>query len=336
MQKFSRPPLFALFCGMSALSAVMFCGCVPPGHMKSAMADLQQENAAQRTRIFNDKWRLEEFRQENASLKRRIKTLEEQLSSREQIPNRMQQFTPSGGGKSDVSVRAQSEQKTYRASATPAGDTVPATPPTVEKGAPSVTAPPDMFPESPYFEELPVNPSAGSRAVIRVRKTDSSSVYRVRILKNTVRPSNYDGLFMNFQMLDDENQIVLAAGPVIVEVTDPSAPPESSLISRWLFSDEEIAEKINTGEASLSIPLGMAWERGCPVNLKLNARLRFVTSDGRQLMDEIAIDLENAAFTEPSTGLAAEMLPTNSHTGSHASEENFVPLQRPVWTPEAN
>lgn len=345
MQKSPPSPFFVWFFNMSALFAVLFCGCVPPGHMR----EMQQENAAQRMRIFNDKWRLEEFRQENAVLKKRIQTLEEQLASREQIPNRMKQFTPSGAGTPESSVRAQSapkpsaETKTYRATS-PAGgqDTVPITPPKVEKGVPSSTAPDNLFPDSSFLEELPVSPATGSWAVIRVRKTDSSSVSRVKILRDTVRPSNYDGLYMNFQMLDETNQIVLAAAPIIVEVIDPSQPPKSSLISSWDFSAEEIAEKINAGEASLSVPLGMEWGRGCPVNLKLKLRLHYTTSDGRQLMDEIPIDLEKAAFSEPPAGVTAEMLPTHPRTGANAGNSETSSLgtdshlQRPVWTPEAN
>ncbi|MDO4551643.1 MAG: hypothetical protein Q4C96_10385 [Planctomycetia bacterium] len=337
MKKFPRFQISVLILFITVTLTVIQGGCAPSRQTKQSLICLEQENAAQRARIFDDKCRIEEFRRENASLKKRIRTLEDQLATREQIPNRIQNYSSRSSARTDTALRAQSVPKkspphTENSILPSTNNVISPEPPKIEKGTPSSVTPTDIFTQN-MLTEAPVSASVGNLARlsaapdslpkrIRVRKTDSSSVHRVRLLENSIRPCNYDGLYLNFQMFDENHQIILAAAPVIVAVTDPSQPQEHSLISRWIFTAEEIAEIINSGEASLSVPLGLAWEHGCPQNLKLKVHIHYSTSDNRQLIDEVSVNLQEAAFTEPQKGLAAEIAPIHAQIGHAPSQQN--------------
>lgn len=371
MKKLTRLAQFACFLSLAAAMVVACAGCTPFRHNRQVQAELKQENTKQRARMYRDRARMEEFQRENDLLRRRVEELQSQLDTRQQTPNRMRQIGPATTDNS--AVRGQStidtpprREPTRTFVAAPETSAVPAMPPPVEKGPASTEVPDDIFKDLPLEGPLqepntlpsaiPIHPATGSNAGdalpkrIVVRKTDSSSVYRVRLMKAHVRPVNYDGLQLEFQMLDVDNQIVLAAAPVSVMVMDPTVAGEPLQIGRWNFTAAEIAESINAGEAAISVPLGMAWRHGCPQNLKLQIHLLYITSDGRMLVDRVYVDLEELAFAAaPKHTLAdatldsfppSEMAPTVGHIGSNAGSAPAavapsIPLERPVWTPEA-
>lgn len=376
MKKLTRLTQFACFLSLAAAVVAVCSGCTPLGHNRRAQVELREENSKQRSRIYRDRARMEEFQRENDLLRRRVEELQSQLDTRQQTPNRMRQIGPATT--SDSAVRGQStidtppRRETARTFvAAPETSAVPATPPPVEKGPAALEVPDDLFKDAPADDPLelpdflpspmPIHPATGSNVQlpatndalpkrIVVRKTDSSSVYRVRLMKAHVRPVNYDGLQLEFQMLDVDNQIVLAAAPVSVMVMDPTVAGEPLQIGRWNFTAEEIAESINAGEAAISVPLGMAWRRGCPQNLKLQIHLMYTTSDGRMLVDRVYVDLEELAFAAapkhtladatPNSFPPAEIAPTVGHIGGNAGSATpaptpSIPLERPVWTPEA-
>ncbi len=387
MKKMMRLAHFACFLSLTATFVVMTAGCTPFGHTRQNQAELTEENSKQRARIYRDRTRMEEFQRENDMLRRKIEELQAQINTRQQIPNRMRQIGPATSP-ADGSVRGQSApdipsvKETARTAPrqilpSPDNAAVSPTPPAVEKGPPSSDVPDNLFNDSSAEEPLtlpnllpeatPIHPPTGSfvpdpgaggtpRKWLVVRKTDSSTVQRVQIMKSHVRPLNYDGLHLEFQMLDAQNQIVLAAAPLTVMVTDPTLPEQQAVIAQWDYSAADIAEMINAGQAAISIPLNMEWEKGCPQNLKLQIHVMFVTSDGRRLVDRVYMNLEELAFAgQPLHTLAditppAEMAATVGHVGANAGNpetqprreqhsspqraEDRVPMKRPVWTPE--
>lgn len=373
MKIITRLARYACFLSLAAAFVVVCAGCTPFRHNRQAQAELRDENSKQRSRIYRDRARMEEFQRENDLLRRKVDELQSQLDTRQQTPNRMRQIAPATSD--SAAVRGQSSippaprrESVQTFIAAPDTSAIPAVPPPVEKGPPATEVPDDLFqdmsPEDPLElpdtlpTNIPFHPATGARVEIPesaeplpkrlvVRKTDSSSVHRVRIMKPHVRPVNYEGLHFEFQMLDVDNQIVLAAAPVSVMVMDPTVAGKPLSIGRWNFTAAEIAESINAGEAAISVPLDMAWERGCPQNLKLQIHLLYMTSDGRMLVDRVYVDLEELAFAAaPRHTLAdatldsfppSEIAPTVGHIGSNAGSApaTHPPLERPVWTPEA-
>ena len=169
-------------------------------------------------------------------------------------------------------------------------------------------------------------------------------MYSVELLSQKTRAIHQEGLHAEFQLKDASGNLILAAAPVVVMVTDPSQPAEKSKISKWKYTAEEIAEIINSGEAALTIPLNMAWEHGCPENMNLELHILCQTSDKRLLRHTVPINLMNGAFpdepqasvvTAPNAppvgqGLNLEVSQPNAAVGSDSSRS----LARPVWTPE--
>lgn len=364
---------------LTAAFVVLVCGCTPL-HSRRMMGELQEENRDQAGRVYRDRERLRIMYNEILALHQKIDLLQRQVDQREQIPNRVRQFSVSPG--QDNAVRGQSSPRntgggvgTSAPILPPQSTETPADPtalPEIEKGPPSTDIPHDLFLESlpDAGQELPTGlhtgsevklPTAPAKKTLVVRKTDSSSVHEVRLMKDHIRPLDYDGLHVEFQMRDAGGNVVLAAAPVRIMVTDPSRPRQDALIGEWKYSAEEIAEPINVNEAKISIPLDMAWRKGCPRNLKLQVHLLYVTSDRRYLTHNVQVDLESLAFADTPRLTLADMAPTAEpavtagHIGSDAGDvfssetptsctrtspeihraQNAASVQRPVWGPDA-
>ncbi|MDO5113002.1 MAG: hypothetical protein Q4E67_01360, partial [Planctomycetia bacterium] len=281
----------------------------------------------QRERIWKSNLKMEDFRRENEILRQQIAHLEAQLKSGGQ--SRSASTTEN----SVLSPTPRTESHTTRsATVLPNEKSIPRTPPSVELGEPSNETPGWLQPENGTGAVLEsVHPAAGSlvqlprekASPVVVRKVDSSAVYTVQILQESVKPIHYEGIHVEFQMKDAQGNPVLAAAPVVIMVTDPSRPEKESRISKWVYSPEEIAEIINSGQAGLTIPLNMAWEQGCPENLQLEVHLLYQTSDKRLLMSRVAVQL--AAFAESQQ---ASLTPSIGN-----SVELGKSLERPTWSP---
>lgn len=319
--KFSR---LAIFRWITLGLLISLCGCA--AQKQQSLTALEQENAMQRERIWKSNLKMEDFRRENEILRQQIAQLETQLKT-----DGRRNTIPSGNGVLSPTPRPET-RKTQSTTILPDQNSIPKTPPSVELGTPSNETPTWLQPENgsgPVLES--VQPATGSlvqipgerSAPVVVRKVDSSAVYTVQILEESVQPIHYEGIHVEFQMKDSQGNPVLAAAPVVLMVTDPTRTEKESRISKWVYSPEEIAEIINSGQAGLTIPLNMAWEQGCPENLQLEVHLLYQTSDKRLLMSRVPVHL--AAFSEsrevspsPSIGSAVEL-------GSS--------LERPTWSP---
>ena len=252
---------------------------------------------------------MEDFRQENEALRQQIATLQNQRST--------------------------------SAGWTTPGTSVPTSMP-VQSPLPAVSPQPPATtlgnPSSPA--SIPVNPATGSQATIggpgktiRVRKTDSQNVHSVQILAEKTRAIHYEGLHAEFQMKDSAGNIILAPGPTVVMVTDPSKPQDSSRVSKWVYTAEDIADIINSGKAGISIPLDMAWAKSCPENLNLELHLLFRTNDGRLLEHRAKINLAAKSISQSSGIAAAPQGGLTLESANPAVGTNVGQVQRPEWSP---
>lgn len=295
------------------LCFVLTTGCA---QNRQTIARLEQENAQQRERIWQSNRKMEDFRQENLALRQQLAALQ-------------------GQNRSSVSRSSQPQASIIQQnSGTNDPSAVPQTEPISTLGVPT----------SP--QTLPVNPSAGSQAVmdgtphrtIRVRKTDSSSVHSVTILADKAKPIHYEGLHAEIQLKDANGGIVLAPAPLYVMVTDPSKPEDQARVSKWRYTAEDLAGIINSGQAAISIPLNMAWERSCPQNLDLELHILYHTSDQRILSHRARINLAQSAVPQSMTSAADPAVGASvsvpDAAGSPSASSSNSPYSRPVWTPE--
>ncbi len=295
------------------LCFVLTTGCA---QNRQTIARLEQENAQQRERIWQSNRKMEDFRQENLALRQQLAALQSQnRSSASRSSQPQASIIQQNSGTNDPSA-------------------VPQTEPISTLGAPT----------SP--QTLPVNPSAGSQAVmdgtphrtIRVRKTDSSSVHSVTILADKAKPIHYEGLHAEIQLKDANGGIVLAPAPLYVMVTDPSKPEDQARVSKWRYTAEDLAGIINSGQAAISIPLNMAWERSCPQNLDLELHILYHTSDQRILSHRARINLAQSAAPQSMTSAADPAVGASvsvpNTAGSPSASSSNSPYSRPVWTPE--
>lgn len=292
--------------GLLAAALLSSGGCA---QNQQTIARLEQENAQQRERIWQSNRKMEDFRQENEALRQQIATLQNQR-------------TPSAGW---TTPNASAAGVMTAPSSSPA---VPPQPPATSLGNPSSPA------------SIPVNPPMGSQAsiggpgkTIRVRKTDSQNVHSVQILAEKTRAIHYEGLHAEFQMKDAAGNIILAPGPTVIMVTDPTKPRESARISKWNYTAEDIADIINSGKAGISIPLDMAWAKSCPENLNLELHLLYRTSDGRLLEHQAKINLAAKSISQASGIAAAPQGGLTLESANPAVGAKVEPVQRPEWGP---
>lgn len=310
-----------------ALCVVGLAGCA----QTRAVSDLEAENAQQRERIWKSNMKMEDFRRENESLRKQIAVLESQRGGAPPRPTAPRTILESSPGYS--SNNSGSSAPATTSNALPPS----AEPPQATLGEPSSNDP-------TWLNGQNISQNSGSQRTIRVRKADSSAVYTVELLPRKATAIHQEGLHAEFQLKDASGNLVLAAAPVVVMVTDPAQPAEKSRVSKWKYTAEEIAEIINSGEAVLTVPLNMAWEHGCPENLNLELHILYQTSDKRLLRHTVPINLMNGAFpnepqasvvtapTTPAVGqdLNLEVSQPNAAIGTDSSRV----LERPVWTPE--
>ena len=292
--------------GFFTAAILLLGGCA---QNQQTITRLEQENAQQRERIWQSNRKMEDFRQENEALRQQIATLQNQKS-------------PSAGW-------------TTPGASTTNTISTPASLPAVSPQPPATTL---GNPSSPA--SIPINPATGAQATIggpgktiRVRKTDSQNVHSVQILPEKTRPIHYEGLHAEFQMKDAAGNIILAPGPTVIVVTDPTKTGDASRISKWNYTAEDIADIINNGQAGISIPLNMAWAKSCPENLDLELHILYSTSDGRLLTHRAKVNLAARSTSQPS-GIAAA--PQGGLTLESANPQvgtNAGSVQRPTWGP---
>ncbi|MBO5436927.1 MAG: hypothetical protein J6A23_04630, partial [Thermoguttaceae bacterium] len=148
------------------------------------------------------------------------------------------------------------------------------------------------------------------------------------------KPIHYEGLHAEIQLKDANGGIVLAPAPLYVMVTDPSKPEDQARVSKWRYTAEDLAGIINSGQAAISIPLNMAWERSCPQNLDLELHILYHTSDQRILSHRARINLAQSAAPQSMTSAADPAVGASVSVPNAAGTSSASPYSRPVWTPE--
>ncbi|MBE6426840.1 MAG: hypothetical protein E7029_12825 [Planctomycetaceae bacterium] len=307
---------------------VLMTGCA---QNRQTIARLEQENAQQRERIWQSNRKMEDFRQENLALRQQLAALQGQDRSNAPV--------------SQPQTQLQSPPQSSIIQSSPGSGRI-------DRSAVAPTPQPSTLGTPTTPQALPINPPAGSQAevagvphrTIRVRKTDSSAVHSVSILADKAKPIHYEGLHAEIQLKDANGGIVLAPAPLYVMVTDPSKPADQARISKWRYTAEDLAAIINSGQAAISIPLNMAWERACPENLDLELHILYHTSDQRILSHRARIDLAQSTVPQSAVSAAAGQavgasVSVPSGVNGNAASGNSPassgsPYSRPVWTPE--
>lgn len=333
-----------------------FSGCA---QNQQTIARLEQENAQQRERIWQSNRKMEDFRQENEALRQQLAALQGKNRTGAASASTFQSSASSPSSASYGAIRpnsivqplSQSSQATDSSGAvSPATSGSPETrsnnssmnitpqPPTATLGVPSALENQTVYPPSGAKISM-----GNSGKTLRVRKTDSKNVHSIAILPQKARKIDTRGLHAEFQMKDAAGNILLAAAPLSVMVTDPSLPENQSRISEWKYSAEDIADVINSGQAAIAIPLNMEWATSCPQNPNLELHILYYTSDKRILMHRARIDLSIPPQTETASALpsthSAPDTPfvvgnANPSVGANAAlNSSPKTLSKPEWSP---
>ena len=332
-------PLFCVF---------LISGCA---QNQQAIARLEQENAQQRERIWQSNRKMEDFRQENEALRQQLAALQEKNRISGTSAANFHSTPSSIAARPDSIVQPIRQNSAANHSSASFSTTNPKS-----NGNSSMNSPMNITPQPPAatlgtpstLENQTINPPSGARIsmenhgkTIRVRKTDSRNVHSISILPQKARKIDTRGIHAEFQMKDSSGNIVLAAAPISVMITDPSLPENHSRISEWKYSAEDIADVINSGQAAITIPLNMEWANSCPQNPNLELHILYYTSDKRILMHRARIDLtprpsQATVSTQskvPSGGLILGN--SNPSVGSNAAQASpAASLSRPEWSPE--
>ncbi len=140
---------------------------------------------------------------------------------------------------------------------------------------------------------------------------------------------------------------------VLLDPATPDADGKALRIARWDYSTVEVAEQFRRNGSSPAIHLTMGLPERRPKNNKLHLFVRYVTSDGRILQDDMPIELFAAG--DPSnqwlsndadrTGIAAREPDTLEARGGDrpargereprmSARQRTPNPQRPVWSPD--
>ncbi len=328
--------IFLIFC------AFQISGCA---QNQQTIARLEQENAQQRERIWQSNRKMEDFRQENESLRQQLAVLQ----GKNRAGNSSASYS-TGTVRANAAVQPLAQSSLNGRSSNAVSPSTPGAvetrptnssmniapqPPTATLGVPS------------SLENQTVYPPSGSKISIgntgktlRVRKTDSKNVHSIAILPQKARKIDTRGLHAEFQMKDSAGDVVLAAAPISVMVTDPSLPENQSRISEWKYSAEDIADVINSGQAAIAIPLNMEWANACPQNPNLELHILYYTSDKRILMHRAKIDLNvrsaSGSASVASSAYSGAFIPgtSNPPVGTNADlPSSAKTFSKPEWSP---
>ena len=155
------------------------------------------------------------------------------------------------------------------------------------------------------------------------------------------RPGDF-GLLAVIEPRGADGRTVDAPAEMTVVLLDPTiadADGKALRIARWDFSTVEIAERFRRGGSSRAIHLQMGLPERRSKHNNLHLFVRYVTSDGRTLQDDMPIELipagEPASSWSPNTtdrsGIA-DNEPTPRAPRMARRERPSKP-QRPVWSP---
>lgn len=150
------------------------------------------------------------------------------------------------------------------------------------------------------------------------------------------------GLLAVIEPRDASGRTVDAPAEMTVVLLDPAvadADGKALRLALWNFSTVEIAERFRRGGSSQAIHLQMGLPERRPNHNKLHLFVRYVTSDGRTLQDDMPIELIPAG--EPSSRWSPNTTDRSGIADNEpapraprmARRERPSTPKRPVWSP---
>lgn len=118
----------------------------------------------------------------------------------------------------------------------------------------------------------------------------------------------HEGIITVIEPRDRDGRLVPAAAPVSVVLLDPALPGDAARVARWDLTAEEIARRYRKTPLSEGIHLELAWPRALPIHSRLHMFVRYVTDDGRKLQGdrEIEIDVPTLEAQRPTPAANAQ------------------------------
>jgi len=303
----------AIFC--VAGLAMVGCRAAPP-----AVTLLEQENRQLEARLYELADLVEDSRQENERLRRRLNRYERDggpsgLDSKDDAPEPL--LEPALPGPDlDLPGGLQSPKVEMPSAAISGGKFL-------EKLSGRSTAAPDVrLPAPPNEEALhqatTPDPSVGDRE--RQPTTDlACQADNTRIAAITLnerltggydldRRAGHEGIITVVEPRDRDGRLVPAAAPVSVVLLDPALPGDAARVARWDLTADEVAQRYRKTPLSEGIHLELVWPRALPIHSRLHLFVRYVTDDGRKLEGDrdIEIDVPTLEAQRPMPAASAQ------------------------------
>jgi len=305
---------FAVFC--VAGLAMAGCRAGPPG-----VALLEQENRQLEARLYELAGLMEESRQENERLRRRLNRYERDGA------------LPGPGAKDDAAEPLlepappapdlelpdglQSPKVEMPSAAMPGGEFLE----TLSGGSAAASdarlpAPPDeealdgsMIPDASVGE-----PEGDAPEDAVACEADNTQVAAITLNERLTggydvdRRAGHEGIITVVEPRDGDGRLVPAAAPVSVVVLDPAQPGDAARVARWDLTAEEIAQRYRKTPLSEGIHLELVWPQALPIHRRLHLFVRYVTDDGRKLQGdrEIEIDVPTLEAQRPAPAASAQ------------------------------
>jgi len=313
---------FAVLC--VAGLAMAGCRAGPPG-----VALLEQENRQLESRLYELAGLMEDSRQENERLRRRLNRYDRDgalpgADSKDDAAEPLLEPAPPAPD-FDLPGGLQSPKVEMPSAAISGGEFL-------QKLSGRGTAGPDAqlpaasdtrLPAPPNEEALdgstipdaPVGaPEVGAPEDVVACEADNTQVAAITLNDRLTggydldRRAGHEGIITVIEPRDGDGRLVPAAAPVSVALLDPALPGDSARVARWDLTADEIAQRYRKTPLSEGIHLELVWPRALPIHSRLHLFVRYVTDDGRKLQGdrEIEIDVPTLEAQRPAPAASAQ------------------------------
>ncbi len=197
---------------------------------------------------------------------------------------------------------------------------------------------------------MPIRPSGDSRqtTTIALNRTMTGGI-------NGDGADGDQGLMAVVEPRDATGRPLDAPAEISAVVLDPAitdAEGKAVCVARWEYTTAETAELFRRAGSSLAIHLMMAWPDERPKHNKLHLFTRYVTADGRELQDDIPIEIalpgdRSSRWTPAELDRTEQQIPALEARRVEpqpvssprpaprvATRERKPKMKRPVWSPE--
>jgi hypothetical protein len=286
-------PLSAMF-PLSAMTVLFMAGCRTP----ASQTLLERENFQQEKRIEDLEDCLQECRQENSALKKRLGGGAISLPSSDSPRIMMPPDAAAPSLHSSSGLPLFQPPKVDRGTEASSGDS-PA-PPNHSPALPDSSQPEQWVPpkESPLEKPDRIQPDSGA-TTSSYQEEDSPRPVRIAIVGLLTNGHQYgghtrdsiptsgefgdNGLAVAFSSRDAENRAVAAEGSVAMVVVDPAISGPEARVARWDFPAGELKAHYRQTMFGKAYRFDLLWPHGAPRHERLKLFVRLTAPDGERL-----------------------------------------------------